>query len=73
VSFLLPTVLGLLAANNEHFRDLQRWVDLNYAQAFLFEGTLSQLQWARLGVATTLWLLLPAALGLRLVMRSEVK
>lgn len=72
-SFLLPTVFGLLATNQQGFQDLQRWVDLNYAQSFLFEGTLSGVQWARLAVATTLWLVLPALLGLRLVMRSEVK
>jgi ABC-type transport system involved in multi-copper enzyme maturation permease subunit len=72
-SFLLPTVFGLLATNQESFRDLQRWVDLNYAQSFLFEGTLSGVQWARLAVATMLWLVLPALLGLRLVMKSEVK
>ena len=73
ISYLLPTVFGLLATNNEDFRDLQRWVDLNYAQSFLFEGTLAGVQWARLAVAATLWLILPALLGLRLVMRSEVK
>ena len=73
ISYLLPTVLGLLAANETGFRALQRWVDLNYAQALLFEGTLSAVQWARLGVATTLWLVLPALLALRLVMRCEVK
>ena len=73
LSFLLPTIFGLLAANEEGFQELQRWVDLNYAQSFLFEGTLSGEQWARLAVATTLWLVLPALLGLRLVMRSEVK
>jgi hypothetical protein len=73
ISFLLPTVLALLAANEQGFADLQRWVDLNLAQSFLFEGTISGVQWARLGVATTLWLVLPALLGLRLVARSEVK
>jgi ABC-type transport system involved in multi-copper enzyme maturation permease subunit len=72
-TLLFPTVFGLLAANEEGFRDVQRWVDLNYAQSFLFEGTLSGMQWARLAVAATLWLVLPALLGLRLVMRSEVK
>ena len=73
ISYLLPTVFGLLAASTDGFRDLQRWVDLNYAQSFLFEGTVSGMQWARLAVATTLWLVLPALLGLRLVMKSEVK
>jgi ABC-2 type transport system permease protein len=72
-SYLLPTVFGLLATNQQDFRHLQRWVDLNYAQSFLFEGTLSGVQWARLAVATTLWLILPALLGLHLVMKSEVK
>jgi ABC-2 type transport system permease protein len=73
IAYMLPTVFGLLAANEEGFRDLQRWVDLNYEQAFLFEGNVSGMQWARLAVATTLWLVLPALVGLRLVMRSEVK
>lgn len=72
-SYLLPTVFGLLATTQEGFQDLQRWVDLNHAQSFLFEGTLSGMQWARLAVATTLWLVVPAMLGLRLVMKSEVK
>jgi ABC-type transport system involved in multi-copper enzyme maturation permease subunit len=70
---LLPTVFGLLAANDSGFRDLQRWVDLNYAQSFLFEGTLSGMEWLRLAVATTLWLVLPALVGLRLVLRSEIR
>ena len=72
-STLLPTVFGLLATNQEGFQNLQRWTDLNYAQAFLFEGTVSGMQWAQLAVATTLWLVLPALLGLRLVLKSEVK
>jgi ABC-2 type transport system permease protein len=72
-SYLLPTLFGLLASSHEGFQHLQRWVDLNYAQSFLFKGTVSGVQWAQLAVATTLWLVLPALLGLRLVMRSEVK
>jgi hypothetical protein len=48
-------------------------VDANLTRAFLFEGTLSGEQWAQVGVTTVLWLVLPALLGLRLVMRSEVK
>jgi ABC-2 type transport system permease protein len=72
-TFMLTTVLGLLASNVEGFRDLQGWVDLYQAKSFLFEGTLSAAQWARLAVATSLWLVLPATVGLRLIMRSEVK
>ena len=73
ISFLLPTVFGVLATNEEGFRDIQRWIDLNLAQSFLFDGTISGDQWARLAVATTVWVVVPAILGLRLVLRSEVK
>jgi hypothetical protein len=69
----LPTVSGLLASSNEGFRDLQPWVDLNYAQAALFEGSVTSAQWAHLAVTVGIWLVLPAVLGLRLVMKSEVK
>jgi ABC-2 type transport system permease protein len=72
-SYLLPTLFGLLASSHDGFQHLQRWIDLNYAQSFLFEGTLTGVQWARLAVATTLWLLLPALVGLHLVMKSDVK
>ena len=72
-SLLLPTVAGFLAASQDWFRDLQPWVDLNFAQAALFEGTLTGEQWANVAVTATTWIVLPAMLGLRLVMRSEVK
>ena len=72
-ALLAPTVASILATSQEWFRDLQPWVDLNFAQAALFEGTLTAEQWANLGVTVATWLVLPAALGLRLVMRSEVK
>ena len=72
-SLLLPTVAGILASSQEWFRDLRSWVDLNYAQAALFEGTLDAEQWANVAVTASAWILLPALLGLRLVMKSEVK
>jgi hypothetical protein len=48
-------------------------VDLNYAQSALFEGSLTGQQWANLAVTSATWLLLPSAVGIALVMRSEVK
>jgi hypothetical protein len=72
-SLLLPTLAGILATSQDWFRDLQPWVDLNYAQSFLFSGTLTGEQWANVAVTATTWLLLPAVVALRLVMRSEVK
>jgi hypothetical protein len=72
-SFVLPTLSGLLAASQHWFRDLQPWVDFNYAQTALFNGPLSSEQWSQLAVTTVGWLILPTAFGIWLVMRSEVK
>jgi ABC-2 type transport system permease protein len=72
-SLLLPTVFGLLATTQEWFRTLQPWVDFNYAQGALFNGGMTGEQWAHLGTAGALWLALPLAAGLALVMRTEVK
>jgi hypothetical protein len=72
-ALLLPTVSGILATSQEWFRDVQPWVDLNFAQGALFVGELTGEQWANLAVTVGTWLALPAALGLRLVLRSEVK
>jgi ABC-2 type transport system permease protein len=72
-SLLLPTVFGLLAASQEWFANLQPWVDFNYAQSALFDGGLSAEQWANLGTAGALWLLLPLVVGLALVRHTEVK
>jgi ABC-2 type transport system permease protein len=72
-ALLVPTLSGYLATSQQGYQDLQPWVDLNYAQSFLFEGTLDGQQWAHLAVAATIWLILPALVALRLVRRSEVK
>jgi len=72
-SFVVPTLTGLLAASQDWFRDLQPWVDFNFAQSALYNGTLTTTQWAHLAVTSTGWLLLPTALGVWLVMRAEVK
>ncbi len=72
-SFLLPTLSMLLATSQDWFRDLQPWVDANYAQSALFNGALSSEQWAQLGVTSLVWLVVPTAVGVWLVLRSEVK
>jgi ABC-2 type transport system permease protein len=72
-SLVLPSLFSLLAANADWFRTRQPWVDFNYAQTALFNGDLTAEQWANLGVAGTIWLIVPLAVGLSLVLRSEVK
>jgi ABC-2 type transport system permease protein len=74
-SLVLPSIAELLAANQRWFADLRPWVDVNYAQGalFSFDGSLTGSQWAQLAVTGVVWLLVPMAIGLRLVLRSEVK
>ena len=72
-NFVLTTLAMLLAESQEWFRDLQPWVDFNFAQGALFEGNLTGEQWANLAVAGMLWLVIPLAIGLMLIRRSEVK
>jgi ABC-2 type transport system permease protein len=73
--FVLPGILGLLAASQTWFQDLQPWIDLQYAQGnlFLFNGPLTAEQWANIGITGVIWLLIPLLIGLRFAVRSEVK
>jgi ABC-2 type transport system permease protein len=75
LTFLLPTMLGLLATSAQWFHDLQPWVDFQFAQSglFVFDKSLTGEQWANIGVTGLTWLVIPLLVGLRLVMRAEVK
>ena len=71
-SFVVPTLSGLLATQ-DWWRHTQPWVDFSNDQFRLYDGGLSALEWAQTGVAGLLWLVLPLAIGVTLLMRSEVK
>jgi ABC-2 type transport system permease protein len=73
VTLLVPNLSALLATSQDWFRHLQPWVDLNFAQAYLFDGMHTASQWAHIATTVTLWIVLPGIFGLRRVMRSEVK
>lgn len=72
--FVLAGLTALLAASQEWFRDLQPWVDFNYTQGLLFEGLpVGAEEWTQLGVTAVGWVVIPLAIGLLLIRRSEVK
>ena len=73
ISGLLPTLFMVLSDAQQWFRDLWPWIDFNYAQGALFEGSPSAAEWAHLGVTGLIWLVIPMALGLRFLLRSEIK
>ena len=72
-SLVLPAALGALAAFQEWFRDLQPWVDVNFAASRLYDSGMTAEHWQQLGVTSLVWLWIPLAIGLRAVLRAEVK
>jgi hypothetical protein len=73
MSFVLPTLFMVLANAQAWFKDIWPWVDFNYAQGALFNGDPSAAEWAHLGITGLAWVVVPLAVGRRLVLRSEVK
>jgi ABC-2 type transport system permease protein len=75
LTFVLPTIFGLLAEGQQWFRDLRPWVDVQFAQSglFVFDQALTSEQWANIAVTGLTWLLIPLATGLGFVVRAEVK
>jgi len=72
-SLVLPGLFGVLASLQGWFRDLQPWVDFQFAHTRLFDQDMTGEYWAQLGTASLIWLVVPLAVGLVLVRRSEVK
>ena len=74
-TFLLPTIFGLVAESVTWFRDLQPWIDVQFAQSplFRFESAVTGEQWANIAVTGVIWLVIPLAVGLGFVTRVEVK
>lgn len=72
-ALVLPAALGTLAAFQDWFADRQGWVDFNFSSTRLYEGDMAGSDWAHLAVSGTFWLLIPLAIGLYAVTRSEVK
>ncbi|WP_232679065.1 ABC transporter permease subunit [Nocardioides sp. R-C-SC26] len=74
-SLIVPTVAGILAYIIKGLEDVIPWIEFNTAQAPLYTGdfTLSGQEWAQLLVSGTIWLVLPFFVGLRLLLRAEVK
>lgn len=72
-SLVLPNVFGALAFYQESFHDVWPWVDFFYSTTSLYEGVPSAEGWAQLAISGLIWMLLPLLLGVRLMLRSEIK
>lgn len=72
-SFVLPPLSLLLASFQQWWEDAQPWLDFSWAQGQLYEGGMTATDWAHLGTSGLIWLVVPLAVGLVIVRRSEVK
>jgi ABC-2 type transport system permease protein len=72
-ALVVPTISGALQNANAWWNQHGAWFDLNWASNRLYDNTLSGQMWAQLGVTALIWLVLPLAIGLRTLMRAEVK
>lgn len=71
-ALVLPTVSSALASTNTWWAENATWFDLNWATMNLY-SEMTDKAWAQLGVASLIWLVVPMLVGLRLVLKSEVK
>jgi ABC-2 type transport system permease protein len=71
--WLLPTLFFAGAALMDWFADIRPWIDFQSAQEAIWDWSSSGEDWAQLVVSGIVWLGLPLAIGIRRVLRAEVK
>lgn len=71
--FVMPTLFGALASFQEWFDKIWPWIDLNIASSYLFNADLGGNHLAQLGTSLLIWMIIPLAIGIYLLRRSEVK
>jgi hypothetical protein len=73
-SYVLPGLIALGAHYMDWFDKLAPWIDFNSAQGQLYElSDMTGKEWAHLAVSGIIWLVIPLAIGLRRILRAEVK
>ncbi len=72
-AFVAPGLLAFLAFNQDWFADARPWVDAKFNQDALLRGDLTGDGWSHLAVTTLVWLVIPMAVAVVNVLRSEVK
>jgi ABC-2 type transport system permease protein len=71
--WVLPGLFGLGSALMAWFADLSPWLDFQAAQGPVYDLSVHGAEWGHLLVSGLLWLAVPLALGVRRVLRAEVK
>lgn len=73
-AFVAPGLLAFLAFNQRWFEEARPWVDAKYNQdALLRADGLTGESWTQLAVTSAFWVVLPMAVAVVRLLRSEVK
>ena len=72
-SFVLPPLFAAGAALMDWFKDLQPWIDFADAQIPLFDATMTGKDWSQFAVTGLVWFVLPLAVGVWRLLRTEIK
>jgi hypothetical protein len=72
-ALVLPASLEALASAKEWFADSRGWFDFQFSSTRLYDSGMTGTDWAHLATSGLIWLVIPLAIGLRVVNRSEVK
>lgn len=70
--FAIPTIWSVLGGMVQALHTAAGWLDLNLTSAPMSQAGMTGGEWARMGVATAVWVALPLALGTVRVLRREV-
>lgn len=72
--FAIPIVVGIVTGIWTSMQDKLLWFDLNTASARLYDSAApSGKEWAQIGTGVLIWIVIPGAIGVWRIMRSEVK
>jgi ABC-type transport system involved in multi-copper enzyme maturation permease subunit len=72
-SFVLSIPFEIASSLMTWFRHLRPWIDFNFAQGPLINGTISGNEWGHLATSGLIWLVVPLAIGVWRIRRAEVK
>lgn len=73
-ALVLPGLSSMLASTQDWWLDNAAWFDFGFASSRLFEDrSLTGEMWAQIGTSGLIWMVVPGLIGLRLMLRSEVK
>lgn len=72
-SFVLSIPFEIAANLMSWFNHLRPWIDFNFAQSPLIDGSIAGKEWGHLATSGLIWLALPLAVGIWRIRRAEVK